>query len=203
MSEAERTALAAVLARAQAIGLLGPVPIGEHVDHARAMAAAVGDPPAEFLDLGAGGGVPGLVLAFEWPAARGVLLDSRQRVCAFLEGALDELGLAYRVVVACGRAEDLARDPEYRGRFDVVTARSFGPPAVTAECGVGFLRPGGRLVVSEPPEPPEADRWPAEGLAQLGLVREAGGRFAVLRLGEPVRQRWPRRPGQPMKRPIW
>ena len=196
-------ALEAVLARAQAIGLLGPVPIGDHVNHARAMAVAVGEPPAEFVDLGAGGGVPGLVLALEWPAARGVLIDSRQRVCAFLEGALGELGLDHRVAVGGGRAEDLARDPAYRGRFGVVTARSFGPPAVTAECGVGFLRPGGRLVVSEPPEPPEADRWPAEGLAQLGLVLEAAGRFAVLQLGEAVGERWPRRPGRPERRPLW
>ena len=50
-------------------------------------------------------------------------------------------------------------------------ARSFGPPAVTAECAIGFLRPGGEILVSEPPEP-DPDRWPADGLAGLGLVAE-------------------------------
>ena len=87
-----------------------------------------------------------------------------------------------------------------------MVARSFGPPAVTAECAVGFLRPAARLVVSEPPGE-EASRWPAEGLEQLGFGplwrrSEPGGSFVVLeKLGND--DRWPRRVGIPAKRPLW
>ena len=53
--------------------------------------------------------------------------------------------------LAIGRAEDAGRDPELREGFDLVTARSFARPAVTAEIGAGLVRPGGVMVVSEPP----------------------------------------------------
>lgn len=133
------------------------------------------------------------------------LLEARQRACRFLREALEALGRP-DVTVVEARAEEAARRADLRETFDAVVARSFGPPAVTAECAVGFLRPPGRLVVSEPPGE-EPSRWPAEGLEQLGfgaLSRgsEPGGSFAVL---EKARNddRWPRRVGIPAKRPLW
>src|SRR6266508_923171 len=81
----------------------------------------------------------------------GVPLDAHRRAQAFLEEAIDRLGLAGRLRAVAGRAEELARDPELRSASDLVVARAFGPPPATAECGAGFLREGGRLVVSEPP----------------------------------------------------
>jgi 16S rRNA (guanine527-N7)-methyltransferase len=109
--------------------------------------------------------------------------------------------------VVCARAEEAARAPQWRGSFDVVTARSFGPPAVTAECAVGFLRIGGALLVSEPPDP-HPERWPADGLARLGLIAEpvpgtASAHLIRLRTSEAVDPRWPRRVGIPRKRPLW
>ena len=105
------------------------------------------------------------------------------------------------------RAEDAARDDRQRGRYPLVVARAFGPPAVTAECGVGFLSPGGRLAVSEPPGG-DPDRWPREGLARLGLqgpevLAGSGASVAVLRLADPAEPRWPRRAGVPARRPLW
>jgi len=196
-----------VLEKARARGLLGPGPIDAHVDHARGLAHLVEPAPASFLDLGSGGGVPGLILAEEWPQASAVLLESRQRRCAFLDAAAEQLQLGGRVTVACGRAEDLARDHAFRASVELVVARSFGRPAVTAECAVGFLRPGGRLLVAEPPDT-EGDRWPAAGVAALGLTGPERGRAgdvtaAVLTLAAPVDDRWPRRPGIPAKRPLW
>jgi len=196
-----------VLEAARARGLLGPGPVAAHVDHARALAELAGATPASFLDLGSGGGVPGLILAEEWPHARGVLVDSRERSCAFLAGAVEALELGGRLTVACGRAEDLARDPAFRASVELVVARSFAPPAVTAECAVGFLLPGGRLLVAEPPEA-DGERWPTGGLTELGLTgpelgRSAGVTAAVLTLAGPVDDRWPRRPGIPAKRRLW
>jgi 16S rRNA (guanine527-N7)-methyltransferase len=137
----------------------------------------------------------------------GALLDATGRRCDFLRGACERLELGDRAEVVCARAEDAARDPAWREAFDAVTARSFGLPAVTAECAVGFLRTGGVVLVSEPPEP-EPDRWPAAARARLGLVAEPGPEAAPahlvrLRAVGTVDARWPRRVGIPRKRPLW
>ena len=160
------------------------------------------------LDLGSGGGLPGLVLASYRPELELTLLEARQRACRFLRDSVATLGLT-RVTVVEGRAEDAARRADLRQAFDAVVARSFGPPAVTAECAVGFLRTGGRLVVSEPPgdEERNADRWPTRGLEELGLASPAAGggpgaSFVVMEKARPD-DRWPRRVGVPAKRPLW
>jgi hypothetical protein len=119
--------------------------------------------PVRALDLGSGGGLPGLVLVSAWPTTDWCLLDANQRRTEFLQEAVDELGLAGRVTVRRGRAEDLAHDPSLRGTFDLVVARSFGKPAVTAECAAGFLAVGGSLVVSEPPASSATSSSGAEG----------------------------------------
>ena len=159
------------------------------------------------LDLGSGGGLPGLVVATYRPGLELTLLEARQRACRFLREAVVELALE-GVSVVEARAEDAARTPDLRGMFSAVVARSFGPPAVTAECAVGFLRKGGRLVVSEPPgDDTTALRWPSSGLDEFGLgapVRGggAGGSFVSLeKLHDD--ERWPRRVGIPAKRPLW
>ena len=93
-----------------------------------------------------------------------------------------------------------------RAAFDLVVARSFGPPAVVAECAAPFLRVGGRLAVSEPPT--GEDRWPPAPLAELGLEaterRDVGGAHVqLLRQTAPCPDRYPRRTGVPTKRPLF
>jgi 16S rRNA (guanine527-N7)-methyltransferase len=200
------SALTAALERAQRLGLLGPGPVAAHVEHAEALAQLV-DPPASFLDLGSGGGIPGLVLALRWPVAQAALLDSAQRRAEHLQAACAELGLVGRVSVIAARAEDAARDERWRGAFELVVARSFGPPAVTAECAVGFLAAGGSLVVSEPPGGAPG-RWDPAGLSELGLggpeiVTAGQASCAVFTLAEAAAMRWPRRTGVPERRPLW
>jgi 16S rRNA (guanine527-N7)-methyltransferase len=202
--------LTGLLAEAQRRGFLGPGPVSGQLTHAERLADLIGASPASFLDLGSGSGLPGLVLASRWPAARGILLDSAARRCSWLIEALDLAGFAPRVEVRCGRAEVLARQPELREAFPLVVARSFGPPATTAECAVGFLAPGGALVVSEPPGDARAadQRWPVEGLADLGLSPPEARRtedtgVVIMRRVGPMDDRWPRRTGVPGKRPLW
>jgi 16S rRNA (guanine527-N7)-methyltransferase len=209
LSSDARDLLLEVLRGAQERGFVGPGPVAFHVLHAEVLAGTVGSGFAgRFLDLGSGAGIPGLGLGLAWPNATATLLESQRRRCWFLEEALRELGLATRVGVACGRAEELARSPGFRGRYDVVVARGFGSPAVTAECAVGFLRTGGRVAVSEPPGDGSRTRWPADGLAELGLrgpelAGDSNARFAILTLANPVSDRWPRGVGVPAKRPLW
>jgi 16S rRNA (guanine527-N7)-methyltransferase len=204
-----RRQLTARLEDARRRGMLGPGPVEAHLDHAEALAAAVDtDFHGRFLDLGSGAGVPGMILLAVWPRATGVLLDARRRRCSFLESAVGALDLADRASVACGRAEELARDGEFRGAFELVVARGFGAPATTAECAVGFLVQGGRLAVSEPPGEPDPRRWPKEGLDELGLLGpevrgSEGARVAVLTSAGPPGELWPRRVGVPGRRPLW
>jgi 16S rRNA (guanine527-N7)-methyltransferase len=200
-----------VLAGAQAQGFLGPGDPRAHLTHAKGFVEAalsqLGEPPAAFADLGTGGGVPGLVLALCWPEARGSLVESSTRRCAVLLESIRRLGLDDRVDVVEGRAERLGHDPALREQFDLVTARSFARPAVTAEVAVGFVRKGGLVVVSEPPEP-APERWPDAPLDELGFgpmiaVEAEGAHYACFRKIRKAAQTMPRPVGRAGKKPLW
>lgn len=192
-------------------GFLGPGDVGPHVEHslgfARAWESVRGTPPDVLVDLGSGGGVPGLVLADLWRTTTR-LVDSMIRRTEFLERAARAPGAPPGISVTCARAEDLARAPAWEYGADLVTARSFGPPAVVAECAARLLVRGGILIVSEPPNTgPEAARWPADGLRALGLepighMNEPFAFQVLERTGE-VDARYPRRSGVPGKRPLF
>jgi 16S rRNA (guanine527-N7)-methyltransferase len=197
-------ALLAVLEQARALGFLGPGPVEAHVERALDGVDLVPAAAARALDLGSGGGVPGLPLALARPELHWVLLDGSVKRAEFLRAAVDELGLAGRVEVRAARAEEAGREPGWRGAFDLVTARSFGPPAVTAECGAPFLEVGGTLLVAEPPEA-TGERWPADRLGEFGLqpveAVTVPSAFQRLRQIRPCPDRYPRRVGIPAKRP--
>ena len=199
--------LLAVLTDARRLGLLGPGPVDEHIEHARGFAAAAGTPGRRVVDLGSGAGVPGLVLALTWPDVPLVLVEASQRRVMFLHDALARLGLSGRVTVVRARAEVLGRAEDWRGTAELVVARGFGAPAVVAECAAPLLATGGRLVVSEPPDRC-GSRWPVEGVARLGLgpgrTVEHGGRgYRVLPQERPCPEPFPRRAGVPGKRPLF
>jgi 16S rRNA (guanine527-N7)-methyltransferase len=208
------TRLLEVLERSRGLGFLGPGSVRLHLDHAAGFAGGIGPAPEQFLDLGSGGGVPGLVLAQRWPESRAVLLDARERRCGFLREAVRDLHIGERVVVVWARAEEAGHRDYLRGVFDVVVARGFGPPAVTAECGAPFLRVGGTLAVSEPPDDGgtgasanASERWAAGGLARLGLAVGRswtdGFRYQALDQVQPCPERYARNPGVPAKRPLF
>jgi 16S rRNA (guanine527-N7)-methyltransferase len=148
------------------------------------------------VDLGSGGGVPALPLAHAWPDSRWLLIEANGRKARFLTQALHRLGLADRARVAAERAEALGQRPVERAAHDLVVARGFGPPALTAECAAPFLAIGGRLLTSEPPD---ARPWPEAPLAELGLLpRGRRGSVMVLQQDAPCPARFPRR--NPTKR---
>ena len=206
LTDSQRALLLAVLETVKGEGALGPGPVGEHLEHALAWAAVL-PAPVRFIDLGSGGGLPGLVLALVFPEARATLLDARARRTESLLRSVEVLGLVDRVEVHLGRTEEAGRDPGLRGVFDLAVARGFGPPPATAEAAAPFLVPGGVLSVSEPPEA-RPDRWPTDGLAELGFgpaeqIRPGEAGFMVTRLEAPCPDRYPRRTGVPEKRPLW
>lgn len=226
-------ALQEILAAARDAGFLGPGPIERHLLHAEgfvtlARAQAGGKRP-RILDLGSGGGLPGLVVAGAWPESTLVLLEANERRAQFLERAVVACDLQDRVRVVHQRAEICGRDPSYRGTFDGVIVRSFGPPAVVAECAAPLLQVGGWLIVSEPPnddqvDGPEAEptpdrrdtlesatvgptRWPVDQLLPFGLqpVESVRGEFGyqILRQISLCPDRFPRRNGVPAKKPLF
>ena len=151
------------------------------------------------------------MVATEWPDASVALLEANGRRAAFLRRAVERLDLEGRVSVLEERAEVSGREPGLRGDFDGVLARSFGRPAVLAECAAPLLRVEGWLLVSEPPRSDPQDgqdaRWPAEPLRQLGLepaeVIHEGFEYRTLRQREPCPDRFPRRNGVPAKKPLF
>jgi 16S rRNA (guanine527-N7)-methyltransferase len=189
------------LEEAQGRGFLGPGPVESHVHHAWPL---VDELPSggDVVDLGSGGGVPALVLALALPGTAWVLVESQRRRAAWLEDALRTLQLRGRVTVLEERAEVTGRGL-WRGRAAAVVARSFGPPAVTAECAAPLLTAGASCWVAEPPDP-DGTRWPAAGLALLGLAvtRRASG-WVALEAISPCSDRYPRRVGVPAKRPLF
>jgi 16S rRNA (guanine527-N7)-methyltransferase len=195
-----------VLTRAQERGFLGPGEIEPHIARALDLAAAIPSDATLLLDLGSGGGLPGLPLALALPTTSWILLEGGLTRAAFLAEAVQELALAERVTVAATRAEEAGRGP-LRGAVDVVVARSFGAAAVTAECAAPFLKVGGFLVVAEPPGQLVEGRWPEEGLRRCGLALDRrsdhGTTWQRMTLVDPCPERLPRRNGVPTKRPLF
>lgn len=192
------------LAEARALGFLGPGPLEAHVASADAFAQALGPLKGRALDLGSGGGVPGLLLAEHYSDIAWTLLDQHRRRTSFLARTVATLGWVGRVEVLRASAEHVAHDAEYRGQFVAVTARSFGPPATTAEIASGYLMAGGVVVVAEPPLEDFA-RWPGVGLRSLGLERVSSPSpsMAVLRRVGPVPVDVPRPWRSLERRPRW
>jgi len=192
--------LVTILDEARDLGFLGPGPVSFHVEHARAFLPALEGVDGRALDLGAGGGVPGLVLAAERPDLAWTFLEAMGKRAAFLRDAVARLGLT--VTVRAERAEAVA---DLRATMGAVVARAFGAPAVTAECGAPLLRIGGRLVVSEPPGSPTPARWAGAGALGLGPPHWLPGPPNVVVLVQTTAcpERYPRRTGVPAKRPLW
>src|ERR1700742_5063316 len=84
-------ALLRVLERSQQMGFLGPGDVAFHVEHAMAFAEVLGPDAERVLDLGTGGGIPGLVLLARQPGLTMTLLDANTRRCDFVRSALDDL----------------------------------------------------------------------------------------------------------------
>jgi 16S rRNA (guanine527-N7)-methyltransferase len=193
------------------------VAVGHVVDSLSALPLVAERVPRRMLDLGSGGGFPGLPLA---AALAGLgretevtLLEPIGKKARFLETVAEATGLAARVVVAARRAEGLVREPGARGAWDVVTARAVASTADLVELAFPLLGPGRALIA-----------WKRGGLtAELDAAARAvdalgGGTLDVVDIavrgldehrlvvasrsgGGHVPERYPRDPGQRRRRP--
>jgi 16S rRNA (guanine527-N7)-methyltransferase len=112
----------------------------------KAMRDICGDTPS-LLDLGSGGGFPGLPLAVALPASRAALVDSIGKKAAFLRVAAAAVHDIVQIDVLAERAEDLADEQDQREAWDVVTARAVGSVAEDAELGLPLVKVGGHVAI--------------------------------------------------------
>ena len=165
----DESALLAALESLRDRGALGELSLPRAVGHSESFLAPIPATARRLIDLGSGGGLPGLVIADRRPELKIVLTDRRERRGDLLRLACARLGFQDRVTVFVGDVTRLANDAAARGAFDVVTARAFGDPLWTLRCAQPFLSPDGVVIVSEAPDADRHSRWPADDVRGLGL----------------------------------
>ena len=166
----------------------------------------------EFVDVGSGGGFPGIPMKLAFDGMRGTLLDSTAKKTAFLSHAVETLELR-DMSVRTGRAETLAHDADMRERFDIAFARAVAEVAALAELTLPFVRVGGVVVLHKKADIAAELSRAETALDTLGgSLRESlpvsisgilGDRtLVVIEKHSRTPARYPRRPGMPAKRPL-
>jgi 16S rRNA (guanine527-N7)-methyltransferase len=159
-----------VFAEIQRRGGVGRGPVEASVAHALGFVVAL--PPeigsGRLVDLGSGGGLPGLVIAAVRPDLEVTLVERRAKRADLLEYGARALGRERSVTVVVDDVRRVAeRSP---GSWEVVTARSFAAPSVVLAVASALLSTPGWLLVSEPPD--GADRWSPDQMSSARLADE-------------------------------
>ena len=169
--------------------------------------------PRRLLDLGSGGGIPGIPLACVCAGLQVTLLDATRKKLDAVGRIVSELGLP-EVRTLWGRAEKVAHDKAYREAFDAVTARAVAPLPTLVEYAAGFVRPGGQCWFAKSPEAAgrevEAARRAAGqcelnhlGTHRFTLPNGRGERAVVIYVKRKrLRKDLPRSPGRPRRKAL-
>jgi len=161
------------------------------------------------VDIGSGGGLPGLPLKIARPDLEVVLVEADGDKAAFLIHACAQLGLL-GVEVVNRRAEDAGHDPRLREAFDVAVARALAPMPVVAELCLPFVRAGGHLLAQKTDSEAVAGAWraiellgggPARIVPAPSAARRSGTIVIVEKVG-PTPAAYPRRAGLPARKPL-
>lgn len=167
-------------------------------------------PGSRWLDLGTGGGLPGLALAVVYPDVSWTLVDATEKKIRAVASFADDLEL-HNVAAVHGRAERLAHENRFRGHFTGVVSRAVAPLPTLAELARGFLGEGGEVAAVKGPT------WAQELIAAQTALRLLCLRFSTAHeVPEAVRATWlvtmratgrppvgyPRRDGLPRQQPL-
>ncbi|HEY7926419.1 MAG TPA: 16S rRNA (guanine(527)-N(7))-methyltransferase RsmG [Candidatus Dormibacteraeota bacterium] len=116
-----------------------------HVEESLALLEAMAPAAGwQVVDIGSGGGIPGLVIAIMRPDLAVTLVESDQRKAGFLVHASGLLELA-NVTVAARRAQEMGRHPDHAARYDAVVSRAAAPPPLIIQLSMPLLRSSGSL----------------------------------------------------------
>jgi 16S rRNA (guanine527-N7)-methyltransferase len=169
--------------------------------------------PSRAVDIGSGGGVPGLVLALARPDIDWVLVDSVRKKCDAVREIAGALGLASVRVVA-ERAEALGRSADHRERYDLATVRACASMPVLVEYALPLIRVGGALLAWKGPLA-DSDEEIVRGRDAGSLLGGGTPEIHATRIGalgdhrlvvtpkeRRTAARYPRRPGEPARAPL-
>jgi 16S rRNA (guanine527-N7)-methyltransferase len=161
------------------------------------------------VDVGSGGGLPGLPLRIVRPDLSVTLVEADQDKAAFLVRACAVLGLS-DVEVLARRAEDVGQEPMYREAFDVAVARALAPMRVLAELCLPLVKVGGRLLAQKTETEELSDA--AHAIEALGGELNAAvaapsaargtGTVVIVDKVRSTPASYPRRPGVPGRKPL-
>ncbi len=164
------------------------------------------------IDIGSGGGFPGLPLKIALPAIKLVLLEATAKKAAFLRHLGRKLGLG-GVEIVVGRAEEVAHEARYREQFGLALSRAVAPLPALVELTLPLCTVGGRFIAQKKgvikPEVSQAARaisimgGSLSGVKRIELEEFADERYLiVIDKIAPTPRKYPRRPGVPSKRPL-
>lgn len=163
-------------------------------------------------DIGSGAGFPGIPLKIAFPHLQLTIVDSLNKRIQFLQHVVDELQLD-GVQLIHGRAEDIARQANFRDRFDVVTARAVARMAVLNEFCLPFAKVGGVFAAMKGTDPAEELKEAARSFKELkGSLRktfqftlpvsDSNRHIIVVDKKGPTPAKYPRKAGTPLKAPL-
>jgi len=167
--------------------------------------------PVRVVDVGSGGGLPGVPLAICLPDVHFTLLEATGKKAAFLERAIASLGLENAAVLN-QRAERAGRwstrdEPSFRETFDLAIARAVGHTAIVAELCIPLVRVGGLVALVKGAKAEEELAEAAEALRQLKAahvetIATPTGRIVMLEKTGATPRGYPRREGEPKRKPL-
>lgn len=167
----------------------------------------------KILDLGTGAGFPGIPIKIAFPELDIVLMDSLNKRVLFLKDVISELNLS-NITAIHGRAEEIARKPEYREQFDLCVSRAVANLCSLSEYCIPFVKTDGLFIAYKSGEIDNEVNMAKKAVHLLGgeiqqvdkfilVGTDLSRSFVKIKKKKKTPKIYPRKPGTPSKEPIY